>query len=80
MLYLIAFFASPLALLFAGKPVQAFLNAALYALAWIGLLLFVVPGMICWLLGVIHACMVISNAKADRRADRVVQAIREKQG
>ena len=76
MLYLIAFFLSPLALLLAGKPFQAFLNAILYLLAWLGLLLFAAPGVLLWLIGVAHACLVISGKRADQRTRRIVEAVR----
>jgi hypothetical protein len=76
MLYLISFFLSPLALLFAGKPIQALFNLVIYAFAWIGLFFFFVPGFICWGIGVVHALMVISSKKADRRADKIANAMR----
>ncbi len=41
MLYLLEFFVSQLALLFAGRPIQAILNAVLHVLAWLGLVGFV---------------------------------------
>ena len=78
MLYFIALFCSPLALLLAGKPVQALLNAILYVLAFIGLAAFFVPGVLCWLLGVVHAFAVISSQKADRRAERIAAAVRQR--
>ncbi len=76
MLYLVAFFLSPLAVLLAGKPFQAILNALLYVLAWLGLFIFFIPGVVCWFLGVFHACLVINARNADRRADRIAAAMR----
>lgn len=76
-LYLVAFFLPPLALLMAGKPIQAIFSAVIYALAWLGLFLFVVPGVIAWLIAVIHAAIVISSKNADARTQRIVNAVQE---
>ncbi len=70
MRYFIAIFCSPLALLLALRPGAAILNTFLYVASFGGWLLFGVPGLILWGLGVLHAWMVISSAKADRRAER----------
>ena len=70
MRYFVALFCSPLAILLALRPVAAILNTFLYVAAFGGWLLFGLPGFILWALGVLHAWMVISGAKADRRADR----------
>ena len=75
MMYVFAFFLSPLALLLAGKPGQALINGVIYVCAWIGLFLFVVPGMIAWAIGVAHAIIVINNKRQDARTQRVVDAI-----
>ncbi|MEC0275719.1 YqaE/Pmp3 family membrane protein [Peribacillus frigoritolerans] len=53
MLYLIAIIFPPLAVLLAGKPVQAVLNLVLT-------LFFYVPGLI-------HAILVVHDKKADKR-------------
>jgi UPF0716 family protein affecting phage T7 exclusion len=74
-LYLVAFFLSPLALLIAGKPVQALLNGVIYLLAWIGLMFFIIPGVIAWLIGVVHAMAIISGKNADKRTERIVNAV-----
>jgi hypothetical protein len=73
-LYFLALFCSPLAVLLALRPFAAVLNALLYLGAWLGLVFFFVPGVGLWLLGVVHAYFVISGAKADRRADRIIRA------
>ena len=52
-LYLIAILFPPLAVLFAGKPIQALLNLILT-------LFFYVPGLI-------HAILVVHDKKADNR-------------
>jgi uncharacterized membrane protein YqaE (UPF0057 family) len=74
MRYFIAIFCSPLACFLALRPGAAILNALLYFGAFFGWLLFAGPGLLLWFLGVIHAWIVISNAKADRRVDRVIHA------
>ncbi|MBK5441551.1 YqaE/Pmp3 family membrane protein [Peribacillus sp. NPDC060186] len=53
MLYLIAILFPPLAVLLAGKPIQAVLNLILT-------LFFYVPGLI-------HAILVVHDKKADKR-------------
>lgn len=63
MLYLLAILLPPVAVLVAGKPVQAVLNIFLTLMLW-------VPGMI-------HAIMVISSYHADKRTGRLEKAIRE---
>lgn len=62
MLYLLAIFLPPVAVLMAGKPGQALLNTGLTLLLW-------VPG-------IIHAFMVVNNYYADQRTDRIVAASR----
>ena len=63
MLYLVAILLPPVAVLIAGKPIQAVLNIGLTLLFWI-------PGMI-------HAFMVVGNYYADKRSGRIEKAIRE---
>jgi uncharacterized membrane protein YqaE (UPF0057 family) len=62
MMYLLAIVLPPLAVLLCGKPVQAFLNIILTLLFWIP--------------GVIHAIMVVSEHKADKRTARLERALR----
>lgn len=62
MLYLIAILLPPLAVLLAGKPVQAVLNFFLTLAFW-------VPG-------VIHAILVVNEHKADKRAERIARMSR----
>jgi uncharacterized membrane protein YqaE (UPF0057 family) len=62
MRYLLAFLLPPLAVLLCGKPLQAVLNLGLTLLFW-------VPG-------VIHACLVVHEHLADKRAERMVAAMR----
>ena len=76
MLYLLAFFCSPLALLFAGKPFQALANLILYVLSivcWVTII-FYHAGFVLWGIGVLHAVLAISDAREDRRARRIIAA------
>ena len=66
MLYLLAFFLPPLAVLLAGKPLQALLSLFLTLLGW-------VPG-------VVHALFVVNAHYADQRADRVIKELRRQRG
>jgi uncharacterized membrane protein YqaE (UPF0057 family) len=65
MRYLLAILLPPVAVLSVGKPGTAILNFFLTLLLW-------VPG-------IIHAMFVVSSAEAEKRNDRVVQAIRSQQ-
>lgn len=78
MIYLIAIFCSPLALLFAGKPISAIFNLVLYVLSivcWATIIFFHV-GFLLWLLAFVHAAMAISDARENRRARRIIRAMR----
>jgi hypothetical protein len=78
MLYLLAFFCSPLALLFAGKPVSALFNLILYILSivcWITIIFFH-AGFVLWGIGVLHAVLAIHDVREDRRARRIIAASR----
>ena len=63
MRYLLAIILPPLAVLFCGKPIQFILNILLTAL-------FYVPGMI-------HAILVVHSHLADKRTERLEEAIWE---
>ena len=63
MLYILAFFLPPVAVLLVGKPIQAVLSFFLT-------LLFYVPG-------VIHAILVIRDHKADQRMERQVKMMKK---
>ncbi len=78
MIYLLAIFCSPLALLLAGKPISAIFNLVLYLLSivcWVTIIFFH-AGFILWVLAFLHAVLAISDARADRRARRVMAARR----
>ena len=78
MIYLVAIFCSPLALLLAGKPISALFNLILYILSivcWVTIIFFHV-GFVLWALAFMHAAMAISDAREDRRARRIANAMR----
>ena len=78
MIYLIAIFCSPLALLLSGKPISALFNLILYIVSLVlvvTIILFHI-GVLIWLLAVLHAFMAISDAREDRRARRIADAMR----
>jgi hypothetical protein len=78
MIYLIAIFCSPLALLLTGKPVSALFNLILYILSiacWITIILHQV-GFLLWLAAFVHAVLAINNAREDRRARWIADAMR----
>jgi uncharacterized membrane protein YqaE (UPF0057 family) len=63
MLYLLAILLPPVAVLFCGKPIQFLLNIIL---------------TVCFYLpGAVHAILVVNSHLADKRAERIEQAIRE---
>ncbi|MDQ1911502.1 YqaE/Pmp3 family membrane protein [Paenibacillus sp. GD4] len=58
-MYLLAILLPPVAVLFCGKPFQAFLNLIL---------------TLCfWLPGAIHACMVVHERKQDKRMEKLAR-------
>ena len=63
MMYVVAIFLPPLAVLLCGKPFQALFNLCLCGFFWIP--------------AVVHAFVVIGGQNADRRTDRIVDAIRQ---
>ena len=63
MIYLLCIVLPPVAVLLKGKPGQAVLNLILTLCFW-------VPG-------VIHAILVVNNANADKRNDKLVKEIRK---
>ena len=63
MRYLFAIILPPLAVLLCGKPVQFFLNIVLTLLGWIP--------------GVVHALFIVNAHLADKRTDKIVQAIKK---
>jgi len=77
MMYLLAIFCSPLALLFTGKPFQALFNLVLYVLSLVLVLTIVLAhfGVLVWLAAFAHAVLVIHGAHEDRRARMIADAM-----
>jgi hypothetical protein len=70
MIYLLAIFISPLALLLEGRPFSAMLNGLIWLLSvicWITII-FHHAGFVLWLVALVHAVLVINSARQDRRA------------
>ncbi len=62
MLYILAFFLPPVAVLLSGRPIQALINFFLCFLFWIP--------------AVVHALLIARDYYEDRRARRIMKAIR----
>ena len=73
MLYLLAFFVPPLAVLLCGKPFTAIANAVVWLVS-IGLMLVGIGVVTVWI-SVIHAMIVVGSHKADKRAKAQAAAI-----
>jgi hypothetical protein len=80
MIYLVAIFLPPLALLLYGKIFQAIFNFIICVLAIVlGLIFIVLPGapfVILWGIAVVHAVLAVNSAKQDARARDVADAMR----
>ena len=80
MIYLVAIFLPPLALLIYGKIFQAILNLLICLLAIVlGLIFILLPGapfVILWGIAVLHAVLAVNSAKQDARAREVADAMR----
>ncbi len=63
MRYLLAILLPPVAVLFCGKPLMAFLNIFLTLLGWL-------PGMV-------HALFVVHSHLEDKRAEAIIEAVKE---
>lgn len=77
MMYLLAIFCSPLALLFTGKPFQAIFNLILYVLSIVAWLTIVLHGLglFLWAVAFLHAALAIHSAHEDRRARMIADAM-----
>jgi hypothetical protein len=78
MIYLIAIFCSPLALLLEGRPLSAMFNAVIWLLSvicWITII-FHHAGFVLWLVAFVHAVLAINSARQDRRARWIASAYR----
>ncbi len=79
MIYLLAFFVPPLALLLIGRWFQAIFNLVLYVVAILLSLTIVFwapAGLIVWGICVLHAVLAINADKADRRNRELIEATR----
>ena len=80
MIYLVAIFLPPLALLLYGKIFQAIFNFIICVLAIVlGILFIVLPGapfVILWGIAAVHAVLAVNSAKQDARAREVADAMR----
>jgi uncharacterized membrane protein YqaE (UPF0057 family) len=65
MRYILAIFLPPVAVFLCGKPIQGIISIFLTLLFWIP--------------GVIHALFVVHNHLADKRTDRIVNAIKRQE-
>jgi len=61
MRYFLAIILPPVAVLLCGKPIQFLLNIILTILGWIP--------------GVVHAILVVNSHLADKRANRIIEAV-----
>jgi hypothetical protein len=74
MIYVIAWLLPPVAILFKGKPFQAFFCATIWIVSVI--LCSVGIGFIPLLACIIWAVAVVGGANADRRTNKIVHALR----
>ena len=65
MRYLLAILLPPVAVFLCGKPIQGSISIFLTLLFWIP--------------GVVHALFVVHSHLADKRTEKIVEAIKEKQ-
>lgn len=64
MLYLLAILLPPVAVLMTGRPGQAGLNVLLTLLGWLP--------------GVVHACLVVGEHKANKRNEQLIKATKDR--
>lgn len=74
MRYLLAIFVPPLAVILCGKLGQAVFNGTLWIIALVTLLVGVGFGI--WVVCSIHAILVVNNYLADKRNNKVIEAIK----
>ncbi|PCI47946.1 MAG: YqaE/Pmp3 family membrane protein [Alphaproteobacteria bacterium] len=72
MIYLVAIFIPPLALIIEGKIFQAVINAVFWIL---GIVFVILGGFILWAITIIHAVIVVHGARSDARTQKIVDAI-----
>jgi hypothetical protein len=78
MMYLVALILPPLALFLVGKPFQGILNLIL----WLASIVFALTilgftiGFVLWAIAAVHAVFVVNGAKADKRNQALLDAIK----
>ncbi|TNE67094.1 MAG: YqaE/Pmp3 family membrane protein [Alphaproteobacteria bacterium] len=70
MLYLVAFFIPPLALLLAGKPFQCIISGIFWILSWF-LFAFLGAGFLLWLILAVHAIMVVRDRNTRKMMEEI---------
>lgn len=82
MIYLVAIFLPPLALLIYGKIFQAIVNFLICVIAIVVAFFFLfiagAPGWFIWGIAVVHAILAVNSAKEDQRAEMIADAMRSK--
>jgi uncharacterized membrane protein YqaE (UPF0057 family) len=73
MRYIAAFLLPPLAVAMCGRTLASLVNLVVYILAWLLLVLGI--GFIFYIIAAIHACLVVSQFYADRRAEELQKVI-----
>jgi uncharacterized membrane protein YqaE (UPF0057 family) len=82
MIYLIAIFLPPLALLIYGKIFQAIFNLLICLFAFVSFIFAILPFitltlfLVIWGIAVLHAVLAVNSAKQDARAREVADAMR----
>lgn len=82
MIYLLAIFLPPLALLIYGKIFQAIFSLLLCLFAFVSFIFAILPFitltlfMVIWGIAVLHAVLAVNSAKQDARAREVADAMR----
>lgn len=82
MIYLVAIFLPPLALLIYGKIFQAIFNALICLFAFVSFVFAILPFitltlfLVIWGIAVLHAVLAVNAAKQDARAREVADAMR----
>lgn len=82
MIYLVAIFLPPLALLIYGKIFQAIFNLLICLFAFVSFVFAILPFitlglfLVIWGIAVIHAVLAVNSAKEDARAREVAEALR----
>ena len=74
--YLLALILPPIAILMAGKVFQAAFNLIFYV---VGAVFFLLGGPVLMLLCIAHAFFVVHGHKQDKRTDKIIEAMKDKE-